>query len=44
MVGRRRAEEAIQEAAVSFLHFYEGEPGEHALRWMLVVLKPAAWA
>jgi RNA polymerase sigma factor (sigma-70 family) len=38
------AEEALSEACVEFLRFYDGPPGEDAVRWMLLVVKRCAWA
>jgi RNA polymerase sigma factor (sigma-70 family) len=38
------AEDALSDACVQFLRFYDGPEGEDALRWMLVVVKRAAWA
>lgn len=38
------AEDALSDACVQFLRFYDGPPGDDALRWMLVVVKRAAWA
>jgi RNA polymerase sigma factor (sigma-70 family) len=37
------AEDALQDACVAFLRFYDGPP-EEALRWMYVVVKRCAWA
>jgi RNA polymerase sigma factor (sigma-70 family) len=37
------AEDALQEACVQFLRYYDGPP-EEALRWMYVVVKRCAWA
>jgi RNA polymerase sigma factor (sigma-70 family) len=37
------AEDALSEACVQFLRFYDGPPGRDALRWMLVVVKRCAW-
>ena len=37
------AEDALQDACVQFLRFYDG-PSEEALRWMYVVVKRCAWA
>ncbi|HXV05529.1 MAG TPA: RNA polymerase sigma factor [Solirubrobacterales bacterium] len=38
------AEDALSDACVQFLRFYEGPPGEDALRWMMLVTKRCAWA
>ncbi len=38
------AEDALSDACVQFLRFYDGPPGDDALRWMLLVVKRAAWA
>jgi DNA-directed RNA polymerase specialized sigma24 family protein len=38
------AEDALNDACVQFLRFYEGPPGDDALRWMLLVVKRCAWA
>lgn len=38
------AEDALNDACVQFLRFYEGPAGEDALRWMLLVIKRIAWA
>lgn len=38
------AEDALSDACIQFLRFYDGPAGEDALRWMLVVVKRAAWA
>ncbi len=37
------AEDALQDACVQFLRYYDGAP-EDALRWMYVVVKRCAWA
>jgi len=37
------AADAMQEACVQFLRYYDG-PAEEALRWMYVVVKRCAWA
>lgn len=37
------AEDALSDACVQFLRFYDGPPGRDALRWMLVVVKRCAW-
>jgi RNA polymerase sigma factor (sigma-70 family) len=37
------AEDALQDACVQFLRYYDGPPDE-ALRWMYVVVKRCAWA
>ncbi|MBS1892723.1 MAG: hypothetical protein JST59_15615, partial [Actinobacteria bacterium] len=38
------ADDALADACVSFLRFYEGDAGRDALRFMLTVVKHAAWA
>ena len=38
------AEDALNDACVQFLRFYDGPAGDEALRWMLLVIKRAAWA
>lgn len=38
------AEDALGDACVQFLRFYEGAEGAEALRWMLLVSKRCAWA
>ncbi|HVC07288.1 MAG TPA: hypothetical protein VND98_06885 [Solirubrobacterales bacterium] len=38
------AEDALSDACVQFLRFYDGPAGTAALRWMLVVAKRCAWA
>ena len=38
------AEDALNDACVQFLRFYDGPAGEDALRWMLLVIKRCAWA
>lgn len=38
------SEDALSDACVQFLRFYEGPPGDDALRWMLLVVKRCAWA
>jgi DNA-directed RNA polymerase specialized sigma24 family protein len=43
-VGAAGADDAMQRAAEQFLRYYAGGPGlEHALRWMMVAVKHAAW-
>jgi RNA polymerase sigma factor (sigma-70 family) len=37
------AEDALSDACVEFLRFYDGPAGEDALRWMLLVVKRCAW-
>ncbi len=37
------AEDALSEACVQFLRFYDGPAGRDALRWMLLVIKRCAW-
>lgn len=41
---RADADDILQEACVEFLRYYEGEPGEHALRYLMVAVKHRAWA
>lgn len=38
------SEDALSEACIQFLRFYDGPAGDHALRWMMVVVKRCAWA
>ena len=38
------AEDALADACVQILRFFDGVTDEHALRWMLVVVKRCAWA
>ena len=38
------AEDALSDACVQFLRFYDGPAGIQALRWMLLVTKRCAWA
>lgn len=38
------AEDALSDACVAFLRFYDGPTGEDAKRWMLLVVKRCAWA
>jgi RNA polymerase sigma factor (sigma-70 family) len=38
------AEDALSDACVQFLRFYDGPAGEYALRWMMLVTKRCAWA
>jgi len=38
------ADEALSDACVQFLRFYDGAAGEYALRWMMLVTKRCAWA
>ena len=38
------AEDALGDACVQFLRFYEGAEGTEALRWMFLVSKRCAWA
>ncbi len=38
------AEDALSDACVQFLRFYDGPAGVQALRWMLLVTKRCAWA
>jgi RNA polymerase sigma factor (sigma-70 family) len=37
------AEDALANACVQFLRFYEGQAGVNALRWMMLVVKRCAW-
>ncbi|HEY5709319.1 MAG TPA: sigma-70 family RNA polymerase sigma factor [Solirubrobacterales bacterium] len=41
---REDAEDALNDACVQFLRFYDGPSGDDALHWMLLVIKRAAWA
>lgn len=41
---RQDAEDALSDACVQFLRYYDGPPGEPALYWMLLVTKRCAWA
>ncbi len=38
------ADDALNDACVQFLRFYDGPAGDDALRWMLLVIKRCAWA
>jgi RNA polymerase sigma factor (sigma-70 family) len=38
------AEDALSDACVAFLRFYDGPAGTDALRWTLLVVKRCAWA
>lgn len=38
------ADDALGDACVQFLRFYDGPPGPDALHWMLLVTKRCAWA
>ncbi|MGA8744961.1 MAG: sigma-70 family RNA polymerase sigma factor [Solirubrobacterales bacterium] len=38
------AEDALSDACVQFLRFYDGPDETDALRWMMVVVKRCAWA
>lgn len=38
------AEDALQDACVEFLRSYSGASGEHALRYLMLAVKHAAWA
>jgi RNA polymerase sigma factor (sigma-70 family) len=38
------ADDALSDACVQFLRYYDGPRGDDALRWMLVVTKRCAWA
>jgi RNA polymerase sigma factor (sigma-70 family) len=37
------AEDALADACVQFLRFYDGQAGVNALRWMMLVVKRCAW-
>lgn len=37
------AEDALANACVQFLRFYDGQEGVNALRWMMLVVKRCAW-
>jgi RNA polymerase sigma factor (sigma-70 family) len=41
---RADAEDALGDACVQFLRFYDGASGDPALHWMLLVVKRCAWA
>ena len=38
------AEDALQDACVEFLRYYDGPPGEQALRYLMVAVRHRAWA
>jgi DNA-directed RNA polymerase specialized sigma24 family protein len=38
------ADDALNDACVQFLRFYDGPAGDDALRWMMLVTKRCAWA
>lgn len=38
------AEDALGDACVAFMRSFEGDEGEYALRWMMLVVKRCAWA
>jgi DNA-directed RNA polymerase specialized sigma24 family protein len=38
------ADDALSDACIQFLRFYDGSAGRDALRWMLLVVKRCAWA
>jgi DNA-directed RNA polymerase specialized sigma24 family protein len=38
------ADDALSDACVQFLRFYDGPAGDDALRWMMLVTKRCAWA
>lgn len=38
------AEDALSDACIQFLRFYDGPAGNDALRWMMLVVKRCAWA
>jgi RNA polymerase sigma factor (sigma-70 family) len=37
------AEEALQDGCVEFLRYYDGEPGDHAIAWLMLAVKHRAW-
>ena len=37
------ADDALQEACLQFLRYYDGPPGEAALRWLMLCLKHRGW-
>jgi RNA polymerase sigma factor (sigma-70 family) len=37
------AEDALATACVQFLRFYDGQGGDRAIRWMMLVVKRCAW-
>lgn len=38
------ADDALQQACVEFLRYYNGESGDHALRYLMVAVKHSAWS
>ncbi len=38
------AKEALQDAAIQFMRYFEGESANHAFGWMLTTVKRCAWA
>lgn len=42
--GAADAEEVLQDACVEFLRYYDGEAGEHAIRYLMLAVKHRAWA
>ncbi len=41
--GEAEAEDALQEASIDFLRFYDGPPGVDAVRWLNTAIKHRAW-
>ncbi|MGD9737317.1 MAG: RNA polymerase sigma factor [Solirubrobacterales bacterium] len=41
--GEAEAEDALQEASIDFLRFYDGPSGVDAVRWLNVAIKHRAW-
>jgi RNA polymerase sigma factor (sigma-70 family) len=37
------ADDALQEACLQFLRYYDGPPGETALRWLMLCVKHRGW-
>lgn len=37
------ADDALQEACLQFLRYYDGPPGEPALRWLMLCVKHRGW-
>jgi RNA polymerase sigma factor (sigma-70 family) len=37
------AEEALQDGCLEFLRYYDGEPGDHAIAWLMLAVKHRAW-
>lgn len=37
------ADDALQEACLQFLRYYDGPPGEPALRWLMICVKHRGW-